>query len=99
MRELTDPGDPYLQYSINFPQLFHFIIPPEIEPYVERSYVQANLDLMDQKMAVLRELGIKGAFFGREPVYFREPVYQKYPHWRGPRVDHPRRSRDLAITA
>jgi hypothetical protein len=92
--ELTDPGDPYLQYSVNFASVFHFDAPAAMAPFVDAAFVEANRALLEKKMAVLRDLGIGGAFFGREPMYFREPLYEAHPSWRGPRVDHPRRSRN-----
>ncbi|MBI3971605.1 MAG: hypothetical protein HY332_09990 [Chloroflexi bacterium] len=96
-RMLTDPGDPYLQYSVNFPSLFDFVVPQALAPYAEHASVETNLGLLAAKMAVLRDVGVKAAFFGREPVYFPEPIFRAYPHWRGPRVDHPRRSRNPAF--
>jgi hypothetical protein len=94
LRQLTDPDDPYLQYSVNFPSLFSFVVPPAVEPFVDRDFAEANRSLLDAKLAVLRQLGLKAAFFGREPVFFREPLFEQHPRWRGPRVDHPRRSRN-----
>ncbi|MGH2354016.1 MAG: hypothetical protein ACRDJN_20620, partial [Chloroflexota bacterium] len=90
----TDPGDPYLEYSANFPDLFHFAPPDAVAPLIDRSMVEANMRLAEQKLAVLRRHGLKGAFLGREPVYLPEAFYRDYPHLRGPRVDHPRRSRN-----
>ena len=42
----TDPGDPYLEYAANFPDLFHFAVPaavqPEIEPAATEPHVAAR---------------------------------------------------------
>ena len=27
VRQRRDPGDPYLEYSANFPDIFHFVVP------------------------------------------------------------------------
>src|SRR5262249_51189465 len=94
VRHRTDLGDPYLQYSANFPDLFHFVVPAPLAPHVDPAMVEANLRLAQGKLAVLRRLGIGGAFLGREPVYLPEGLYQEHPQWRGPRIDHPRRSRN-----
>jgi hypothetical protein len=93
-RHRTDLGDPYLQYSANFPDLFHLVGPAPLAPHVDHATVEANLRLAQGKLAVLRQFGIGGAFLGREPVYLPERLYQEHPLWRGPRVDHPRRSRN-----
>jgi hypothetical protein len=93
-RQLIDPGDPYLEYSAILPDLFRFAPPDAVAPFVDRSLVAANVELARDKLAVLRRYGLQGAFLGREPVYLPEAFYGEYPHLRGPRVDHPRRSRN-----
>jgi hypothetical protein len=93
-RPRTDPGDPYLQYSSSFPDLFGFFLPKAIDRYVDGSTVEANTRLAEEKLAVLREHGILGAFLGREPVHEPESLYRRFPQWRGPRIDHPQRSRN-----
>ena len=90
----TDPGDPYLEYSANFPDVFHFVLPPVLEPHRDARLVDDTLRLAQRKLEVVRDLGIKAAFLGREPAYLPEAVYGQFPEWRGPRVDHPRRSRN-----
>jgi hypothetical protein len=93
-RHRTDLSDPYLQYSANFPDLFHLVVPAALAPYVDDQMVQTNLRLAQSKLEVLRQRGIGGAFLGREPVYAPEGLFQEHPTWRGPRIDHPSRSRN-----
>ncbi len=92
--ELTDPGDSYLDYSVNTPSLFKFIVPERLRPYLDTGFADENLALLDAKVAVLKRAGFKAAFYGNEPIYQREGVYQAFPHWPGARIDHPRRSRN-----
>ncbi len=92
--ELTDPGDSYLEYSVNIPCLFYFVVPEGLKPYLDTAFAEENLDLMAQKMAILEEHGLEGAFAGHDPIYLPATVYEAYPEWRGARVDHPRRSRN-----
>jgi hypothetical protein len=94
IRHRTDLGDPYLQYSANFPDLFHLVVPAPLAPHVDQRMVEENRRLAQGKLEVLGRLGIGAAFIGREPVYLPEALYQEHPHWRGPRIDHPRRSRN-----
>jgi hypothetical protein len=92
--ELLDPGDSYLEYSVNTPGLFKFIIPEKLRPYLDVRFAQENLTLLDAKVKLLKQAGFHAAFYGNEPVYQRERLYDAFPHWRGPRIDHPRRSRN-----
>jgi len=90
----TDPGDPYLEYSANFPDLFRFAPPETVAPFIDRRFVDESVRLAERKLAVLARHGLKAAFLGREPVYLPEAFYAEHLHLRGPRVDHPRRSRN-----
>jgi len=92
--QLIDPGDPYLEYSVNFPDLFRFTPPQAVAPFVDRRLAEDSLRLAEQRLALLRKHGLKGAFMGREPVFLPEGFYAEHPELRGPRVDHPRRSRN-----
>src|SRR2546423_11769744 len=49
-RELHDPGDPYLRYSINFPSLFGFAVPEALAPGADRASVKANVALLGRKI-------------------------------------------------
>ncbi len=51
------------------------------------------MQIVKQRCAILKELGLKAAFFGKEPAWLPEAVYQAHPEWRGPRCEHPRRAR------
>jgi hypothetical protein len=93
-RRRTDLGDPYLQYSSNFPDLFSFTPPRAIRSHFDSSAAEANMKLAAEKLVVLRQYGILGAFVGREPVHAPAALFRQFPHWRGPRIDHPWRSRN-----
>lgn len=88
----TNPADPYLQYSVGFPSVRQFV--PDLFPEddVDPAFLAENRELMAAKLAVLKEHGMGGAFFGCEPSYFPEALFVARPHWRGPRVDQPQRS-------
>jgi len=92
--ELTDPGDSYLDYSVNTPSIFKHIVPEKLRPYLDTSFARENLALLEAKVEVLKQAGMKASFYGNEPVYQRERLYRAFPHWRGARIDHPRRSRN-----
>ncbi len=92
--ELTDPGDSYLQYSVKGPSFFKFVVPEKLRPYLDTAFADENLALMAYKVGVLKKAGLHAAMYANEPIYQRERVYEAFPHWRGARVDHPRRSRN-----
>src|SRR4051794_10102132 len=93
----TDTGDPYLEYAANFPDIFHFIIPDILQPELEARVAAPHVDLAERKLAILDGVGLCGAFLGREPAIMPEALFARLPEWRGPRVDHPRRSRNPAF--
>ena len=53
----TDPGDPYLEYAANFPDLFHFVVPVALRPEIDPARAAPHLRLAEQKLAILRRLG------------------------------------------
>ena len=89
-----DRNDPYPNWGMLMASLFKVVIPPEFREFLPAEYSRRNLEIIRQRGAVLKELGLKAAFSGKEPAYLPEPVFQAYPDWRGPRCEHPRRSRN-----
>jgi hypothetical protein len=88
-----DRSDPYPNWGMLMATIFKVVIPPELKDFLPADYSRKNLEIIRQRAAVLRELGLKAAFLGKEPAYLPEAVYEAYPEWRGPRCEHPRRSR------
>jgi hypothetical protein len=88
-----DRSDPYPNWGMLMSTIFKVVVPPELEGFLPADYAQQNLEIIRRRGAVLRELGLKAAFSGKEPAYLPEPVFQAHPDWRGPRCEHPRRSR------
>jgi hypothetical protein len=88
-----DRNDPYPNWGMLMATIFKVVIPPELQGFLPADYARNNLEIIRQRSAVLKELGLKAAFSGKEPAYLPEPVFQAHPDWRGPRCEHPRRSR------
>jgi len=61
-------------------------------PFIPAELVTKNRQLLLSKAGILRELGLSAYFRSNEPRFLPEAFFDKYPHMRGPRVDHPRRS-------
>lgn len=92
--ERPDREDPYPLYFIGFPTFKDFVFHKTLSSVQHPAFVRGNVRLMRAKAAILEKHRMKGAFVGLEPIYLREVFYERFPSWRGPRVDHPRRSRE-----
>ncbi|HUT34141.1 MAG TPA: hypothetical protein VNE39_11715 [Planctomycetota bacterium] len=87
------PGEsPWHEYSTYMPVLHKVFPHPGIAPHLPADWVARNRELVMAKQAVLAEFGL-GAFYNDcAPFFLPESFFREFPHLRGPRVDHPRRS-------
>jgi len=90
--EIPTGGNPWNEYASNNPALYKFFPDPRIAPFVPADFVLKNRELLQEKAKILRDNGMEGAFFANEPAFLPAAFFEAYPHLRGPRVDHPRRS-------
>jgi hypothetical protein len=88
-----DRSDPYPNWGMLMATIFKVAVPPELKGLLPADYARRNLEIIRQRGTILRELGLKAAFSGKEPAYLPEPVFRAHSDWRGPRCEHPRRSR------
>ena len=88
-----DLNDPYPNWGMLVTSIFKVVVPEELKSFLPADYAKKNLQIVKERCAVLKELGLKAAFFGKEPSWLPEAVYQAHPEWRGPRCEHPRRAR------
>ena len=51
-------------------------------------------ELLREKVAIVRKHKLSAAAQFHVPWMLPEPFFEKFPHLRGPRIDHPRRSRN-----
>jgi hypothetical protein len=91
--EIPPGGNPWNEYASNNPALYKFFPHPKIAPFVPAEFVMKNRKLLLEKAKILRENGMEAAFFANEPAFLPAAFFEAYPQLRGPRVDHPRRSR------
>lgn len=91
--EIPPGGNPWNEYASNNPALYKFFPDPRIAPFVPADFVAKNKKLLLEKAKILGENGMDAAFFGNEPAFLPPAFFEAYPGLRGPRVDHPRRSR------
>lgn len=87
------PGDPYPAWYVIKASLLKIATPSSVQKYIPQDYAEEVLDILEKRCIVLRKYGLKAHFGGCDPAVLPEAVYQEHPLWRGPRVDHPSRSR------
>jgi hypothetical protein len=91
--ELPPGGSPWHEFGTYNAATFKFFPHPKIAPHLPADWVAANRRLLLAKAAILREYGLKASFSSNDTHYLPESFFREYPHLRGPRVDHPRRTR------
>ena len=97
----TDPPeefryDPYPAWFRRKLGLLKVARPDAIEPYVTEAWADwadDAIEMLDERTAVLEDLGLRAVYATTEPQVLPEPVFAANPAWRGPRVDQPNRSR------
>jgi len=91
--EAPPGGDEWHQYAAMNANLSKFFPHPKIAPFYPPEWVAKNRQLLLAKAAILREYGLQAAMSSNDTHYLPEAFFERYPELRGPRVDHPRRSR------
>ncbi|MGO9261758.1 MAG: hypothetical protein ACLQU1_36465 [Bryobacteraceae bacterium] len=91
--EMDVPGDPYPAWYMYHPGLLKIFPPAALEKYVDKDYAEKVAALFQARCEVLRRLGLKAAYTANEPHVLPEAFFADRPDLRGPRVDHPNRSR------
>lgn len=71
--------DPYPNWSLHRPTVFKYIVPEALKPYLPADYAKRNLDTLAERVAILKEFGLKATFAGMEPAYLPEAVYRDHP--------------------
>ena len=91
--QFTVPNDPYPEWFAIQPGLMKIFPSEKLKPYVDTEYSERVIALLQARCEVLRKYGMKAAYNCNEPYVLPEPFFADYPEYRGPRVDHPYRSR------
>jgi hypothetical protein len=90
--EIPKGGSPWHEYAA-YTQAVHIFFPDEkLAPFLPVDFVKKNQQLLLSKVAVIRRLGLGATWRATDPLFLPEAFFEKYPHMRGPRVDHTRRS-------
>ncbi len=96
--EIPPGGNPWNEYASNNPAIYKFYPDPRIAQFIPGEFVLKNRKLLLDKAKILTENGMDAAFFGNEPAFLPPAFFEAYPQLRGPRVDHPRRSRSACFS-
>jgi hypothetical protein len=91
--EFDVENDPYPSWVFTNMGLLKIATPEVLKPYLPQDYAESVLSILEERCKVLRKYGLKAAFKTFEPQMLPESVFTDHPLWRGPRVDHPSRSR------
>ena len=91
--EMPEQGSPWHEYAACNPTPAKFFPDEMIAPFIPAAFVEKNRKLLLDKVAILREYGLGAAFWSYEPNFLPSAFFDAYPELRGPRTDHPRRSR------
>ena len=89
-----DPTDPWLQWNLANPSFFKILPPEPLKNFVPAEEAKKNLDLVIARGKILEKHGLKGMFTTWDPTWVPECFFDGHPEWRGPRVDHPRRTKN-----
>jgi hypothetical protein len=91
--QLHDPRDPHPEWaswpvwSMVQPSLFKVAVPPALEPWLPKDEAERNLALLRERGEILRENGLRAAFYGNDPMWLPEGVYEAHPEWRGAQAE------------
>jgi hypothetical protein len=96
--EIPPGGSPWHEYACYKAAPWMYFPHPKIAPFIPASHVAANRNLLEAKLKVIRELGLKASFRGVSSHILPEEFFRRYPEFRGSRVDHPRRSKREAFS-
>lgn len=88
-------GDPYPNWGMLQTSLFKLALPEALTPWMDAEYADENRKLLKKRSEIAKRYGLKAAMILIDPFYLPEEAYLAHPDWRGPRCDHPRRSRRM----
>lgn len=85
--------DPYPTWVITNMGLLKIATPEVLKPYIPQDYAESVMKILEERCKIIRKYGLKASLKTFEPQMLPEKVFADHPLWRGPRVDHPCRSK------
>ncbi|MEA2735635.1 MAG: hypothetical protein QOE14_2086 [Humisphaera sp.] len=97
LSDIPPGGSPWHDYTSCLPSLEKFFPHRDLQPCVDAEHVKRNQQLLREKLVIARRHKLAAAAQFHVPWLLPEAFFDKFPHLRGPRIDHPRRSRREAF--
>ncbi|HYF49075.1 MAG TPA: hypothetical protein VEJ63_06705 [Planctomycetota bacterium] len=90
--EMPNNRSSWHEYTRWLISLFNIFPHPKAASHIPDALVKRNRDLVLAKAAIVRQCALEVFFQSQEPHFMPESFFREFPHLRGPRIDHPRRS-------
>ena len=84
----AEKDSPWTEWGAVHASVFKHVTVPGMEDAYPADWVKRQMAFMKAKHRIAEKLGMRAAYFGLEPHFFPEPVYEKHPQWRGSRADN-----------
>ncbi len=84
----AEKDSPWTEWGAVHASVFKHVTVPGMEEAYPADWVKRQMAFMKAKHRIAEKLGMRAAYFGLEPHFFPEPVYEKHPQWRGSRADN-----------
>jgi len=94
----AEKDSPWCEWSAVIPCVFKHVTVPGMEDAYPAAWVKRQMAFMKAKHKIAQKLGMRAAYYGLEPHFFPEPVYDKHPQWRGSRADNSLRATGMYFT-
>src|SRR5688500_18757028 len=91
------PTGAWHDYTSTLPSLEKLFPHKDLQPFANMAHVKRNQQLLRETLPILRKHKLAAAVQFHAPWFLPDEFFEKYPHLRGPRIDHPRRSRREAF--
>jgi hypothetical protein len=95
--DIPPGGSSWHDYTTCLPSLEKFFPHRDLQPFVNAEHVRRNQQLLREKLPILRRHKLAAAAQFHVPWLLPEEFFDRHPQLRGPRIDHPRRSRKEAF--
>ena len=89
----SDPNDPYPAWFVHHASLLKIFPAGAVTPFIDAAYVRRAQSVVAARCAILARHGLRGVWRANEPAVLPEAFFTAHPELRGPRIDHPARSR------
>ncbi|MEO5958899.1 MAG: hypothetical protein ABIR80_07260, partial [Opitutaceae bacterium] len=93
------PGDPYPAWFAHHAGMLVIFPPKEMQPFVNLEWSERAAKFFEDRCRVLRQHGLKAYWNANQPEILPEAFFVAHPELRGPRIDHPNRSRIARFSA